>query len=448
MIDHIKSLISRTDTRDWASLSMILVILGSYAYFNYANQYYTFSVGLGLIFAPYVGRRSSKTTTSRRWLWVALGLGVLLCFRQSSSLFYFFCGFSVLYLFENQWGKLNNLPAYLLILMSTLASQTAYIWSFPIRLQLSEWSAGALSFAGWDAIAQGNVILMGGQEFSVDPACMGLSMLITGSLMALFILAYFERKHQLRFSLIQIALYLAGVFMLLVLANFTRLLALLVFKILPDSPAHDAVGLFSLVVYVLIPFYAYLAYTLQKSDKSLVHKEISSSIFKQSTFWPVSILILILLFGNGPKFKASWSVPDKFLTEVQLPGFQSSMVEGGILKLEHENALIYIKPSSKPFQGTHDPRICWRGTGYEFTHIEKRSIKGETVYTARLQKGKDELYTAWWFDSGEERTVEELYWRWSALTKGKQFRLINITTMEEKDLTDEILAFRSINLQQ
>ncbi|PHN01763.1 exosortase N [Flavilitoribacter nigricans] len=428
------------------ALIMIVLIVGGYAYFNFDNQYYSFTLWLGLIFAPYIVRRVG-TDPSRRWLWVALPLGLILCFRHSTSLFYFFCGFSVLYLLESTWGRLNNLPVFLMLLLSTLASQVAYIWSFPIRLQLSRWAADVLSVAGWEAVAQGNVIVLMGQEFSVDPACMGLSMLLTGSLLALFMLAHFERKLNRVFSVPEIMAYLSGVFLLLILANFTRLLALLVFGIMPDNPAHDAIGLFSLVVYVLLPFYFYLQLSLRKRDPQLEKTSLTPrrrSAMKWDLLAGASILVLLLC--NGPKFQQPWVVPDQSIAEIELPGFRSELVEGGVLKLENDGALIYIKPGSKPFQATHDPRICWRGTGYEFTHIEKRAIGGELLYTAHLQKGNDRLYTAWWFDSGRERTVEEWHWRWTALSKGRKFRLVNVTALNPTELEREVLALRSIRL--
>jgi len=76
-------------------LTIAGLVLG-YTYFNYENRYFNFSVFLGLIFAPYIFRQTSLEK-SHRLLWIVLGMGLLLCFRRSSSLFYYFSGISILY---------------------------------------------------------------------------------------------------------------------------------------------------------------------------------------------------------------------------------------------------------------------------------------------------------------------------------------------------------------
>ena len=109
-----------------------------------------------------------------------------------------------------------------------------------------------------------------------------------------------------------------------------------------------------------------------------------------------------------------------------------------MLKFENENALIYIKPAVKAFQGSHDPRICWQGSGYEFTKIKKINIDGIELYNAVLTKEKDTLHTAWWFDNGETKTINEWDWRWTTISGKSGFKLVNVTTANEKDLPETV----------
>jgi exosortase N len=424
-----------------AGSSIVLIVLG-YLYFNYDNRYFNSSVLLGLIFAPYIFRRTGAGI-SRRFLWVALGLGLLLCFRRSSTLFYFFAGTSILYMLESNWGKLNNLPIFLLALISALAGHIAYVWSFPIRLQMSSWAAAALSTIGLDTVASGNIIIRNGREFSVDPACMGLRMLVTAGILGLLMLAYFERRHRFTFSLFQTAGYLSLILILAIAANFIRLLTLIVFEIGPDHPMHDGVGVLSLLVYALVPFYLWLAYGKkwrQAKEPPGAKMPPASGALNYRTLLPYVLLLAVLLV-NGPKFQRPAIIPDNGLSQLQVPGFESHLLDNGVLKLENGSALIYIKPPAGPLQATHDPRICWEGTGYVFSHIQKRRIGAQEVYTARLEKEGAALHTAWWFDNGRERTIGEWYWRWSSLTSGRGFRLVNVTTTGADELEQEVLAF-------
>ncbi len=441
----------------YSTLVTIALIAGIFAYCNFENLYFGFSFYLGLLFAPYVFRKISPAT-SHRYLWLVLLIAGLLLFRRSGSLYYALAGFSILYILESQWGKLNQLPIFLLGAVSAFVGHIAYIWSFPIRLKLSDLAARALSAIGYPVQADGNLIVLNGNTFSVDPACMGLHTLVTSLVLGLLILAHFERKHTRTFNFWQVGLAMFGVLCLSVFANFNRLLTLIIFHVLPDNPMHDVIGLLSLVVYVLVPFYwlvkwincAYFARAVTEhvglkpyafanktffSQKRWVSTHRIMAKFSQNRRRIFSSLIpLVLLLLSGLQFKHIVSPQDNALQDIRLDGFEQSMIDHGVLKLENEAALIYIKPPAKAFQGSHDPRICWRGSGYEFTQIKRTIISGQAVYTAVLKKEDTQLYTAWWFDNGQEKTIDEWDWRWSTLSGKGGFRLVNVATAEAWEL--------------
>ena len=79
------------------------------------------------------------------------------------------------------------------------------------------------------------------------------------------------------------------------------------------------------------------------------------------------------------------------------------------------------------FQGSHDPRICWQGSGYTFQEVKIENIAGKEVYTALLEKGQDRIYTAWWFQNESARTVHEWEWRRQTLQANGGYYLVNVS---------------------
>ena len=241
-----------------ATILLIALCTTIFAYFNYENLPLNFSLVLGALFAPYIFRKI-EDTNSHRYIFVALLLGGLLFFRRSASLYYAFWCFCILYILESQWGRLNQLPLFLLAVVSAFVNHIAYVWSFPIRLWLSSVVAKSLTFIGMNAQADGNIILLNGNDFNVEPGCVGLNMLVTGLVLGLFIVAHFERRYERTFNFLQVTAAMFLVLLLSVLSNYIRLLTLVVFYILPENPLHEIVGIVCLVLYVLLPFYGIVA---------------------------------------------------------------------------------------------------------------------------------------------------------------------------------------------
>ena len=56
-------------------------------------------------------------------------------------------------------------------------------------------------------------------------------------------------------------------------------------------------------------------------------------------------------------------------------------------------------------------------------------------YRAKLQRNTELLKTAWWYvDETGNRTTSEWEWRWKALSKKKQFYLVNFAAVNEDEL--------------
>lgn len=429
-----------------------------FSFFQWDNVQLDFQMMLGLVLAPFIFRRGGEAGHSRRYFWLALLFFVALFFRRSGSLYFFALAFSILFVVEQYWAKLNMLPFFWCLIISPLFRQFSNIWTFPIRLEMSSLAARILSGMGFEAYAEGNIIQFEGTGFAVDPACMGLNLIITALLLGLVILAHFERRHKKQFGFVFICFALALVFLLTVLANFSRLLTLVLFRIFPDHPLHDVIGLLSLLVYVVVPLYfligkigkialpAFGRWSFAVGDTVVLAKEgkigsiegIAGNSGTGGWFGLLPVLLILCLVGTGRQFRAEWIQSDPDFESIRPEGFERSITDNGVLKLENEDLLIYIKAPAGAFQGSHDPRYCWSGSGYEMSKVQKDTISGLELYLAEMQKAEDLLFTAWWFDGGSVRTIREWEWRWHTLQNDTGFRLINVTANDIATLRSSV----------
>ncbi|HHM21008.1 MAG TPA: exosortase N [Bacteroidetes bacterium] len=360
----------------------------------------------------------------------------LLFFFRSNSMYYFSIAFAVLYVLDNWKGRVNALSVYLLLVVSPVVGNVVYLWSFPIRLKLSEWAAAALRWLYTDISVTGNLLSIQGNTFSVDPACIGLKMLITSMVLAIVMLAYVEKKYQVVMSFGKIALLLSGVLLLAVFANFIRLLTLIVFHILPENPLHEAIGILSLVFYALLPFYFFVKYFFGKNHHSAGQGQLPKQRPHPAAMYQLLyVLILSGILYHGIRIcrKADLSPPPP--TYACISGFEEA--PGSFREMQafqNEEALLYLKAPVRFFQGSHDPRYCWQGSGYVFSKVQIENIGGLDCYTALLKKDDHLLYTAWWYQSQKNTTPYEWDWRWDNLKNGGAYHLVNLTCNSRQNL--------------
>lgn len=58
---------------------------------------------------------------------------------------------------------------------------------------------------------------------------------------------------------------------------------------------------------------------------------------------------------------------------------------------------------------------------------------GHIVYTALLQQGNKQLYTAWWYDNGLITTISQLEWHRDVLCGAHPCALLNMTAATEQE---------------
>src|SRR5688572_20124678 len=131
----------------------------------------------GLIAIPLIVK-FTKETKSNRYGIFALIFGLISLLLPINTILYFAFLFSFLFVIESFCGKTNLLLLFLLIFLSPVFRYFINVFSFPIRLQLTQWAGAIMNMIGIENQVQGNMIFCRGNQFSVDPTCMGLNMLL------------------------------------------------------------------------------------------------------------------------------------------------------------------------------------------------------------------------------------------------------------------------------
>ncbi|MDB5014565.1 MAG: exosortase, partial [Daejeonella sp.] len=380
---------------------------------NLVSRYFLwdFTVYIGLILAPLICTIQGEKRSLRYLIPAVLSAGFALMVPVNTTLFLSLL-FVVLLLIENLHGKISLTLLFLMLLISPIFKYISQFVSFPIRLWLSEVVAQILTGVGLQATASGNIIEMNGYDFSVDQACAGLQMLSTSFIICLFIVAFYQKKVHQQLSFWKVAGYLLFTFALNIGCNLTRIVILVLFKIMPSSLLHDLVGLICLVAYVVLPLllisnFHFKRFPITKQHQFVTISNVSDPILLRYTGLHVSLFIILLFITFNIRKMDKITRPTA--NNVVLSGFKKDILESTVVKFKNKEALIYFKPS--PFYAPeHNPMICWTGSGYEFKHIKKETLDGKEVYTAVLVKGNDKIYSTWWFDNGKTKTINQFMW--------------------------------------
>lgn len=368
-----------------------------------------------------------------------LGLAI---FVPVKTLVYLALVFGLLFLLESTIGKVSYYLLFLLFIMSSVFRYFSNFFGFPIRLWLSKIAGNILELTGQEVAVSGNLISLNGTDFSVDPACTGLRMLATSLLLALFVLAFYQRKtgREASFKLV------SGVLLLTLLlnigANLFRIVLLVLFQIPPENIFHDLVGMACLVLYVVVPLLL-VADRIAGKPKAEIPEPVRQETSTGRV--PVYGLLLSFLVFSATVFAAQNTTETKAALAtsgngLMLKGYTKKVLNEGITKFENAEALMYVKPVHF-YSAEHNPTVCWTGSGYDFTRIEKRYHFGTEIYTGILQKGNDKLYTAWWFDQGQIKTISQLEWRWQALKTDAGFNLVNVSATSPEALEQKLQFF-------
>lgn len=366
--------------------------------------------------------------------WVALGMGILFLLLGIQFPLLFGAGFLLMFIAEQQSGRMNLLPIALLAWLSPVQVYASQVLGASLRMQLSEWAVGILRFMGNDVVAQGNRFEWAGQVFYVDPACAGLDMLLTTAIFALLFAGYFEKRKNRKVGWVGLGLLMGWVIAWVILANLFRIVGIVLAQAPPETLLHEAVGIGSLILYGILPAGIGAFGAVRWLSRPFTRQAYTLQPFTSNTKWIVWMAMATLwgiwLFRPAPVSRAAMQKPN-------LPGFEQREAQLGVAGYLSDQSLVFIKPPV-PFWGAdHTPAICWRTEGYQLRGERAGSVCGAPVWIAELHKPGEILYTAWWYDNQREIVAGQWDWRWNTAKGNGPYRLVNVTVANLPDLLPE-----------
>lgn len=415
--------------------------------------------GLGFLLVPFIAAIEHPGKTSNRYGWATLVL-LLAYLALPARLILLFATYTTLFfIIEKRLGQLNWLAPILAMVSSPLAYYFFELFSFPIRLQLTNWATELLQFFGYSCMAQGNMINCNGDLFSVDPVCMGLNMVVTAFLAAIILMRFYDFQKKKFWALKGIGAVLLITFLMVILANLIRIFLLILLKAGPEHFLHEWIGLACMALLVFLPLYGLLekfgeyAFLFNKvrrneSTPSTFTFETSRDESAWSAFTSSNsqllpaLLTIFLLFGHWTYHGRSTEFLNKSTEKITLPNYEKDVFTFEnriqVLRFISDDAIVYIKNQHPLRLTNHNPAICWRGSGYELKNENLLEVGNHYVHTAILEREGEQLYTAWWFDNGQHKTSSNLFWRWEALHTQQPWRMINVTSDEFSKMYKEV----------
>jgi exosortase N len=361
------------------------------------------------------------------WSVVCIAVSLILPAR---TLHFFTLGFAALFLLENWRGRVGWQPVAALILMSSLMTNWITVFGFPIRLFLSQQAAAGLAFTGFAAHSAGNMIILRGQEFAVDPACMGLTMVQVSYLFLLALTAVHERDNHSALPFWLGAVLVAVTGFLVLIFNLLRIVLLCLFGWMPGTFLHEAGGLIGLVVYVFLPLWWIVRFFHHKFAQPMatvtatIHHRLSLKIISAHTFLLLAVGGAFFTGDQAPR--ENWAV---LQPSFDTTGMVRTAQQHGVIQYYGNELLIYSKPIIGFYSSEHSPLVCWVGSGFQLKESDEMTLpNGFSVYTGTLENDKGEkLYTSWWYDNGQHRTTSQLKWRQRDAMGEPPFFLVNVT---------------------
>ncbi len=358
-------------------------------------------------------------------------------------------------------GKLSLLSVLLSLTISPVFSYVTDVFSFDLRLKItalavkilntihfsdrkigpsvstaspsifSENSSNSLVFKDIQAI--GNLIrLPNGDEWQIDAACMGLNMLGVGLILTYFFIGFFAKKIDKMPTNRGLFVFVLTALSLNLVSNLTRIVAVVLLNIRPETVGHDVVGLLSLLIYSIVPTYFLIKMGTRSAFffKEKIKKNAFSNTpnFSKTRVFVVPIVAFVLLTSRAVYLDFYKKMPQNIVLSKEIQAnFTISNLPDGVTQLKNDSTLIYLKNLSHGFTTEHSPMICWKGSGYKFRQIERTTVGQTTIYIGILERDGDQIHAAWWFESDDGfATIDQFKWRYRFFTEGSHFRLVNI----------------------
>ncbi len=441
-----KTELGKIRTLQFRALILVSFVVSHGVIYNHLTHYglSASSILFGLLpFAVYVAR---PETQSYRYALPAVLTLLAFAFTGMEVWLLLALGFTCFFIVESKLGKLNKAAPIALFLVLPRVGYLFDVFSFPIRLKLTNLVGNILKTTGLPNTVHGNIIATKGEIFTVDTACMGLYMMTVGLFAVCLLLAYFEKKHEVRISWGNILIFLLWAVGGVILANFIRILLIIRLQAYEGTIAHELIGLLSLVLVVMMPAYFLIQKKIRHHGKSVPMFPKNSPWLRREIKMSLNALLIFgLLFFN---LKLLYFTDNELLSspKVQPIGYEVLELPNRILQLSSARSLVYIKHQDAYRMSNHDPLLCWKASGYEIIYENLMQIDQQDVFVAEMNLEGKKYYGAWWYDNGKHKTISQLDWRWRSMVKRESYNIINVTCRNPKDLRIETQKLLGLNL--
>ena len=413
-----------------AYIAMAIVALRNYLPWSSVNFV------LGICAIPVIIPKTKRQPSSR-FAWFT-ALSGFICFLVPVQTFLYFTIISaLLWAIESRHGKLPVLLFFNLVLISPIASYLISIFSFPIRLELTAIAGAAMNSFGLHTRVAGNTVSFNGNDYVVDPACMGLNMLLTALLTAIMMIAAFYRRTSKTTTVLQTGVILCMVLLFTIASNFFRIILLVYFDVRETAVLHELIGLACFGLYVLIPSFALTRFLVLKFGKPQVEAarqkqpdQKKNLVLQTGSFMLVACLCYYVNASQRNNYPPA-AAPI-------VAGYTATTTTDGVTQYRNESALVYLKRIHGFYYTDHNPVICWMGSGYSFSSIVEKDLDGTRIFTGVLKKGNEKMHTAWWYDDGVTRTNSQLVWRWTSLKNRRDFSVVNVMANDKAELEKQV----------
>jgi len=286
-------------------------------------------------------------------------------------------------------------------------------------------------------VVKGNVIIHHGNEFSVDPGCMGLKMMETSLLLGVMLIGVYQKRFQRRLRNWKLLFFLGTIVLLNIVANLIRIVMLVQFSVLPGTFSHELAGIACLIIYVFLPAVWFASRIIKRSPVQHNTSVQFSTVSKRAILHHLLILSCISLLALRVYNTDTYKMPNISLLN-QNKDFGVTQYAPGILKLQDTKSLIYIKYIRGFYDTDHNPMICWKGSGYVFEQIQVEKMDDREIYAGVLVNGQEKLYSAWWYGNSQSSTVSQFEWRWDMLKGEKKYAVVNVTCSDRDELQKQV----------
>ncbi len=456
------TIIKPTFTHAFLMANVLLIAVALRAYFRLDA---TLLVGLATL--PSVLLVSEKRANwSVFWLF-PLVIGAFL--TPSYTLLYLSIIGTMVWFIGQHIGKLSILPILLSLTISPIFSYVTDVFSFDLRLKITDLAVHILNKIPFSGVqmapsvsttsptlfsenssnsivsnpiqAVGNLIrLPNGDEWQIDAACMGLNMLGVGLILTYFFIGFFAKKSTKLPTNRGLFVFLLAALCLNLVSNLTRIVAVVLLNIRPETVGHEVVGLLSFLIYGIAPMYFLIK--MRTRSTFFFDEKIKGNAFQnppkfsKTRVFIVPIIVLGLLASRAIYLDFYKKMPQNVILSTKIQAnFTISHLPDGVTQLKSNSILIYLKNLSHGFTTEHSPMICWKGSGYTFRQIERTTIDQTPIYIGILERDSDQIHAAWWFESDNGfATNDQFEWRYRVFTEGGHFRLVNVNAASREQV--------------